>query len=158
MSRASLEAAIPEGDRILLDASTLISYLNGGEVTSTVGEHILDSWVRSGRNQAVVSMVSVMEVLVRPLRRGAAPYQTVIDFLTHFPHLEAIPVSFQVAQEAAWVRVTYGFKPPDALTIATGIAAQVGHLATNDANWKRLEPVTARVRVCYLGDHLPFPG
>lgn len=157
MSRASLENAIPEGDRVLLDASALIAYLNGGEPASSVADHIINDWVRTGRNEAVVSMISVMEVLIQPLRRGTEPYQTALEFLTHFPHMTAVPVTLQVAQEAASLRATYGFRPPDALTIGTGLAAQVGHLVTNDERWRRLQPIKSRVKVCYLAGFLPFP-
>ena len=103
--------------------------------------------------------MSINEVLVRPLRRGVGqPYQHVVDFLTRFPNLVSAPVDLAVAQEAASLRATYGFAAPDALVIATGIVSQVGHLVTNDAQWKRrLKPIARRIRVCYLADHLPFP-
>jgi hypothetical protein len=70
MSKASLESALPEGERLLLDTTTLIAYLDGGETVSPIATHIVDEFVRTGRNESIVSMVTVMEVLVRPLRQG----------------------------------------------------------------------------------------
>ena len=129
MSRASLVEAIPASDRLLLDASVLIAYLDGGERASTLAIQVIDDFVRSGRNSGIVSMISVMEVLVRPLRLGAPePYRHVMDFFASFPNLRPLAVDLVVAQEAASLRATYAFSPPDALTIATGIVAQVGHL------------------------------
>lgn len=159
MSRASLERALPDGDRILLDASTCIAYFGGLEQTSPVATYIIETLVQPGRNPAAVSTVTVMEVLVRPLRRGAGePYRHVIDFLTNFPHLAPVGVDLVVAQEAASLRATYGFAAPDALVIATGIVSQVGHLVTNDRQWQsKLRPIAQRIKVCYLADHLPFP-
>lgn len=102
-------------------------------------------------------MVSVMEILVRPLRLGAPePYQTALDFLAHFPNLHSIPLDIHMAQEAASLRATYNFSPPDSMTISTGILSQVGHLITNDDKWQQREPIVRRIRVCYLSDHLPF--
>lgn len=159
LTRDSLERAVPVGERILLDASALIAYLNGGELATPAAAHMVDEWVRAGRNRAAVSMVTVMEILVRPLRLGVAePYHTVMDFLTHFPNLRLVPVDVHVAQEAAGLRASYNLTPPDALTIATGISAQVSLLITNDQRWKqKLRPIAARIGVCYLDDHLPFP-
>ena len=159
MSQASLERALPDGKRILLDTSVLIAYLNGGDPVSPLAAHVVDELVRTGRNPALVSMVTVMEVLVRPLRLGpAAPYQHLLDFLTHFPHLEAGIIALPVAQEAASLRATYTPRPADALIVATGIVRQVAHLVTDDADWPRkLQPLARRIRVCRLSHHLPFP-
>lgn len=158
MSRGALERALPAGDRLLLDAAVLVAYLDGSEPVSRVATCVVDEFVRDGRNEGLVSMVTVMELLVRPLRRGPAGYRHALDFLTNFPHLRPVVVDLPVAQEAASLRATHNFRPPDALTIASGLVYQVGHLVTNDGDWKtRLTPIRRRVAVCYLADHLPFP-
>ena len=157
MSRKSIDQALPAGDRILLDSTTLIAYLNGGEPVSPLAAYLIDEFVRPGRNQAIVSMVTVMEVLVRPLRQGpGAPYQHVMDFLSSFPNLRPATIDLHIAQEAASLRATYNLRPPDALIVGTGIVTQVGHLVTNDATWQaKLRPISKRIAVCYLGEHLP---
>lgn len=101
-------------------------------------------------------MVTVMELLVHPLHRGpAAPYQHTLEFLSRFPYLSPVVIDFPMAQEAASLRATDNFRPADALIIATGLIAQVGHLVTNDVRWRqRLQPVRGRIQVCYLSDHL----
>lgn len=158
MSRAALERVVPAGDRLLLDAATLVAYLDGGEAVSPVAACVVDEFVRDGRNEGVVSMVTVMELLVRPLRHGRVGYRHALDFLTNFPNLRAAVIDLPVAQEAASLRASHNFRPPDALTIASGLVYQVGHLVTNDAGWKtRLAPIRQRVAACYLADHLPFP-
>ena len=63
MSLRSLERLLPSGDRLLLDGPRLIAYLNGGEPVSPVATCVIDAFVRSGRNEGLVSMVSVMELL-----------------------------------------------------------------------------------------------
>jgi hypothetical protein len=60
-----------------------------------------------------------------------------------------------MAQEAASLRATYSFSPPDAMTIATGMLVQVGHLVTNDDRWKgKLQPIAQRIKVRYLHDYI----
>jgi predicted nucleic acid-binding protein len=127
-----------------------------GEAISPLAMHVIDELVQPGRNPAVVSMISVMEVLVRPLRVGATgPYQHLIEFLSHFPNLRPMPVDLAVAQEAASLRAAFRLSTADALIVATGIVAQVHHLVTNDADWSRkLQPISGRIRVCHLGHHL----
>ncbi len=159
MSLQSLERALTPGERVLIDASTLISYLGGFEQTWVVAKHIVESFVRQGRNPAIYSTVTAMEVLVRPLRAGAPePYRHVVDFLTRFPNLRPLEVDLVVAQEAASLRASYNLAAPDALIVASGLVGQVGHLVTNDEQWKRkLRPIANRIKVCYLSDYLPFP-
>ncbi len=152
MSIASLEAAIPRDSRVLLDSTTLIAYLNGREVASALAEHVLDQLVERGRNEAVVSMVTVLEVLVRPLQKSPADYNHAMDFITRFPHLKAQPIDLGVAQEAASVRATQGLKTPDAIVVATAVVTQVGQLVTNDKRWKGVKD--SRIKIVYLGDHL----
>lgn len=97
-------------------------------------------------------MVTVMEVLVRPLRAGAPePYQHLLEFITQFPNLSTAPIDLPVAQEAASVRATFRLSAPDALIVATGLVSQVHHLVTNDGAWgRKLQPIAARIRVCQL--------
>jgi len=152
----SIDQVLNSGDRILLDASVLFAYFTGIESASHVATHLIDTNVSSGRNPAVVSAVTVMEILVRPLRRGVRePYEHIVDFLSRFPNLRVAPIDLAVAQEAASMRAAYNFSSPDALNIATGIIGQVGHLVTNDGQWKRkLQPIANRVAVCTLSDYM----
>ena len=153
MSIAELEQAIRAGARVLVDTSGLIAYLNGGEATTPVAVWVIDQLIQSGRNPGIVSMVSVMEVLVRPLQVGApGPYQHLQDFLTCFPNLTAAPVELAVAQEAGSLRAMFRLATPDALIVATGLVSQVHHLVTDDAEWiRKLQPLQGRIRVCLLG-------
>jgi len=158
MRGPGLDQAIPPGDRVLLDSTVLLAYFNGNEPISPLSIQILDDFVRRGRNEAVVSMVTVMEILIRPLRQSTGTYRHVIDFLRNFPHLRPVDIDLVVAQEAASLRAIYNFAPPDALIIGSGIVTQVGHLVTNDSAWRtRLRPISARIRVCCLSDYLTSP-
>jgi predicted nucleic acid-binding protein len=148
-----LSDRLPAGDRVLLDSSVLAAYFDGGERTSALAAELIDEHVRSGRNPAVVSMVSVMETLIRPLRRLPAGHATVLAFLRGMPNLAAAPVDLDVVAEAATLRVAFGLAAPDALIAATGFAAGVAHLVTNERAWRaRLEPLRDRSAVLILAD------
>jgi predicted nucleic acid-binding protein len=115
----------------------------------------VDNFVKHGRNVAVVSPVTAMEILVKPLRDAPKGAIHVHDFLSHWPNLSLLPIDLHVAQEAASLRATHNFKLPDALIIATGIVSRVAHLVTNDSEWRtRLAPMKSRVKVTGLRDFI----
>ena len=158
MSEPSLARVVPEGDRILVDTTVLAAFLDASDATHPVARHVLDEMVARGRNSAVVSMVSVMEILVRPLRMSPPGHHTVLAFLRTHPNLECMPIDLQIAQEAAHLRAEKNLRPPDALIVGTGLAAQVGHLVTNDHSWSgKLSSMSSRIAVVQLSEHLPFP-
>lgn len=155
MTIASLEQALPAGDRLLLDTTALAAYLDATEATHDVARYVIEVLVGSGRNPAIVSMITVMEILVRPLRATPHGHHTVMAFIRGQANLTAVPVDLQVAQDAASLRAAQRFSPPDALIIGTGLATQVGHLVTNDRDWARkLTGLESRIRVCTLADHV----
>ena len=76
--------------------------------------------VEAGRQRAITSTVTVMELTVRPWRLGrpaiAREYEAL---LIHFPHLILADVTRDVARRAARLRARYRLRPADALQAAT---------------------------------------
>lgn len=158
MSKATLLGAIAEGDRLLLDTTIVAAYLDGTDATHEVARYVLRDLIETGRNAAVVSMVTVMEILVRPMRSTPSGHHTVMAFLRTFPNLDCVPVDLQVAQDAAHLRADRRLSPPDALIVGTALAAQVRHVVTNDRAWSsKLAPMSERLSVVLASAHLPFP-
>lgn len=158
MSESSLLTAIAEGDRLLLDTTVLAAFLDATDATHPVARFVLRELVETGRNPAVVSMVTVMEILVRPMRTVPPGHHTVLAFLRTHPNLTCAPVDLQVAQDAAHLRADRKFALPDALIVGTGLATQVRHLVTNDHDWStKLASMAARISVVRMSEHLPFP-
>jgi predicted nucleic acid-binding protein len=158
VSESSLLEVIAEGDRLLLDTTVLAAFFDANDSTHPVAAYILKELVATGRNPGVVSMVTVMEILVRPMRAVPPGHHTVLGFLRTHPNLVCAPVDLQVAQDAAHLRADKRFAPPDALIVGTGLATQVRHLVTNDQDWsKRLATMSARISVVRTSSHLPFP-
>ena len=158
MSLPSLLEAIHEGDRVLLDTTVLAAYLDATDATHPIARHVLDELVATGRNTAVVSMVTVMEILVRPMRAAPPSTHTVLEFLRTQPNLTCVSIDLAVAQEAAYVRAESRLAPPDALIVGTGLAAGVHRIVTNDHAWSgRLAALSSGIAVVQMSEHLPFP-
>jgi predicted nucleic acid-binding protein len=136
MKPAALDAAIPAGAMVLLDTSTVLAYLSGAEPASAVAASVIDGFVASGRNPAIVSAITMMETLVRPMRAASSTaIRLVDDFLLRFPNLRVDPVTAAVAREAARIRAATAAPTPDALILATAVAASAKVIVGNDRSW-----------------------
>jgi len=127
----------------------LIAYLEGGRDITEAATLLFDGWVQSGRNRALVSSISAMELLVGPLR-ASHTVEEYLDFLQRFSNLECVPVDIAVAEQAAILRARHGIKPPDALIIGTAVAARADAIVTNDGAWLKVSPKP----VVLLGDYV----
>lgn len=156
MSRASLEEAIPAEAPILLDSSTILAYLSGQEAVSPAAAVVLDAFVASGRNRAVISAITVTEVLVRPFRAASdSAIRAVEAFLGHFPNLAVAPVDFGTAREAARIRALSAAPTPDASILACGRAAGARVAVANDARWARIiDRAALELELCHLDVHV----
>jgi predicted nucleic acid-binding protein len=123
---------IADGERLTLDTSSLICYLNDWEEASPAARGIVDGLVASGRCDAVIASATVAELLVQPIRLGRAIVDGVIGFLDSLDQLQIRSADFLVAAEAARVRAETGVPLPDALVIATAVLTSSDVLVTND--------------------------
>jgi predicted nucleic acid-binding protein len=112
---------------------------------------ILDSW-EAGSHQGVTSIISLAEVLVKPLRDGnnvaAEDYRRL---LTTFPNLRLYDVNRGIAEAAARFRAVHGQPMPDMIQVATAIIAGATGFITNDPAFKRIEDV----EILILDDVVP---
>jgi predicted nucleic acid-binding protein len=139
MTPAALGAAIPAGATLLLDTSAVLAYLSGSEPASAVAASIIDGYVASGRNAAIVSTITVTEALVRPIHAASATaIRLVEDFLLRFPNMRIEPVTVAVAREAARIRAATAAPTPDALIIATAVIASARVVVGNDRTWPNI--------------------
>ncbi|MBC8080169.1 MAG: PIN domain-containing protein [Gorillibacterium sp.] len=125
-------------NKIALDTNMFIyvfeQHLEFGEKAKALLEQ-----VENGVISAVASAVSLTEILVKPIREGNLNLEKQYKLLfTHFPNLSIIPIDNSIAERAAYLRGIYGLKTPDALIVASAIAAGAELFITNDL---RLEQV-----------------
>jgi predicted nucleic acid-binding protein len=123
---------------VALDTSPLIYYIE----TNPNYIHLVDPFfdaVDRGEIQVVTSTISLVEVLVHPLRQGnvslAQQYQTLLSNTRGF---SVMPVSPTIAQAAAHIRATYNLKTPDAIQIATSLEVGASFFVTNDPVFRRV--------------------
>jgi predicted nucleic acid-binding protein len=89
--------------------------------------------------RVVTLVVTLLEVLVYPLRRGnrilAQQYR---DILFNEEGLKTIEMSPAIAEVAAQLRATYNLKTPDSIQMATAISGGASFFLTNDARLSSL--------------------
>jgi len=154
VSRTTLEAAIPSAATIVLDSSALLAYLDGGEAVSPIATILIDEFVATGRNEAVVSTLTVTETLVRPMRAASSAVELVEAFLRHFVNLRVEPVTFEIAREAARIRAATALRTPDALILATAVVSGAQSVVTNDGRWSTaIDGANLGLVLCRLDEH-----
>ncbi len=131
-----------------LDTTPLIYFIEENptylERVSTFFEALDD-----GEFYAVTSMVTLIEVLVHPLRRNdAALARRYQEILLNAGGLSTLPLSREVAEGAARLRATHNLRTPDAIQMATAVNAGASFFLTNDS---RL-PSLANLRVLVLDE------
>jgi predicted nucleic acid-binding protein len=135
VSLSALERAIPSGELLLLDTSAIASYFTN-EATSHAATVIIDSFIRSGRNRAVISSVTATELLVRPARAGRRDLANAITrFLRYFPNLEVAAIDLTIAVVAAEIRALAGMATADALIVACGLDRSAATAVSDDRGW-----------------------
>jgi len=155
VSRTTLEAAIPAAATIVLDSSTVLAYLDGGEAVSPIATILIDEFVATGRNEAVVSTLTVTETLVRPMRAASTSAVELVEaFLRHFANLRVEPVSFEIAREAARIRAATALRTPDAMILATAVVSGAQSVVTNDGRWSTaIDGANLDLTICRLDEH-----
>lgn len=145
------ESRIAPHARLVIDTSVLVAHITGTEVVSEVASLILDGFIGTGRNEGVISSLSLGEVLVRPARAGRA--REIGLGILDMPGLSVRSVDFLVAAEAARVRAGTSLGMPDAIVIATGVLTSSSILVTNDRRLAVAAPrVVPEMQVCLLSD------
>src|SRR4051794_27652380 len=101
MGTAQLDAVLGDAQRAFVDSSTCIAYLSTHELVHTQARHVFER-IRSDTDRLAgyTSVVSVAELLIRPIRSGSNDVSTVHSFLRTFPNLSIIDVDFEIAQQA----------------------------------------------------------
>ncbi len=102
-----------------------------------------------GEITVVTSVVTLVETLVLPLRKGntelADQYRNI---LFNTGNLSTIMLSQEIAEEAAQLRALHNFRGLDAIQIATAIDASASCFLTND---RQLQKASA-IQVLVLDD------
>lgn len=129
---------ILNGKTILLDTNCFIYYFEDNPKYSNKLEKIFTD-IESGNNEAFMSIISFMEILVKPKKDNNVFIENRYKLmLTNYPNLSIIDMEYNIADIASRLRANYKIKTPDAIIIATGIYMNVDYIITNDIRLKNI--------------------
>lgn len=127
------------GKTVGLDTAPLIFFIEGHPIFADLIRPFFQS-VDRGEVHVVTSVVTLIEVLVHPLRHGneslAHEYN---DILLSSANISTMPVTPAIAQAAAELRAEQKLKTPDAIQIATALTHRSTHFLTNDRDFGVLQ-------------------
>jgi len=132
---------ISEGQIIGIDTMVFIYHLEDHPDFATITERLFDA-VEKGKFHAITSLITLLEILVKPKKEGltkvVSDYR---DLLLTFQNLKFIPVDLRVTDLASTLRAKYSIRTPDAIQIATAIAEGAAAFITNDDQLKKVNEI-----------------
>ena len=117
---------------VVLDTNALIYFLQGTAPYFDLVETLFDE-IEAGRLRCGVSVISQLELLVKPLTDSKIDALDEISlFLDGFPNLQILPVSRETAAEAARIRAVTGLGVADSIIAATAVVEGFDCIVGND--------------------------
>lgn len=127
------------GKLVAFDTAPLIYYIEEHPDYLTLADELFSAF-DTGLAQAVTSVLTLQEVLVKPLRDGSPDVaDNYRQILTNSANVALEVIDESICESAAQLRANYVWlRTPDALQIATAIKHGAQIIVTNDERWKRL--------------------
>ncbi len=127
--------------RIGLDSNLFIYLFEGSGPEAVLVGELLDA-ISTGSARGVLSTLAVAEILTGPIRAGdTAMAERYRDELQSIDGLDIVPLSVDIAADAAVLRGTGGAALADAIHLATARAAGATALVTNDRGMRSIPHV-----------------
>jgi len=99
-----------------------------------------------GEFRVVTSLVTLIEVLVHPLREGQQDLaQQYRDVLLLSANLTPVPLDEQIAEQAAELRARHKLRTPDAIQVATALRSGAAWFLTSDADLPEIAGISTLV-------------
>lgn len=140
----AVKLSLPTIKRLALDTAPLIYYIEKDANYFDSMKKIMRYISRSTHITAYASVMTLKEVLVKPLTSGdtalAEEYESI---LTDNDQLQLMEVTPAIARKAAELRAIYkkGLKPLDAVHVATAIVSECEVFLTNDDELKKIKEI-----------------
>ena len=136
------------GKTIALDTSPFIFFIEKHATYADVLRPFFQA-VDRGESQILTSAVTLLEVLVHPIRHGdEALAHQYNDILLTSDNISTIPVTPSTAQTAAELRAEHDLKTPDAIHLATALDHNAAAFLTNDRDFPQID----RIEILKLRD------
>ena len=139
------------GKAVAFDTSPLVYYIEQHPQYWQTTDDLFNA-IDSGDAKGMTSVLTLLEVLVQPIRSGrldlANQYRQLLERsrgISLFPVLgDTCEVSARLRAKYEWLRT------PDAIQVATALQHGAEMMVTNDDRWRRL----TEIRVVVLSDYL----
>lgn len=131
---------------IAFDTVLLIYYIEENPDYLPLADELFGA-IDTGLARAITSVLTLQEVLVKPLREGqrelADRYR---ELLTNSANLMLHVVDQSICETAAQLRAKYNWlRTPDAIQIATAMKHGAQVIVTNDDQWSRVSEIPVAV-------------
>ena len=140
------------GKVVFFDTAPLIYFIEKNSRYLDVVKPVIELVV-SQQAKGMTSTITLLEVLVLPLREGnkklAEKYKTI---LLSSNDLETCEISNVISERAAIIRAKYGFKTPDSIQLVTAIVRKADYFLTNDTALKQVNEIKVIVLEEYLSN------
>ncbi len=139
------------GKFVAFDTSPLIYYIEQQPQYSPITDDLFDA-IHRGNARGMTSVLTLLEVLVQPLRSGrldlANEYRR---FLATSTGITMFPVDADIGELSAKLRSKYQWiRTPDAIQVATALRNGAELIVTNDDRWRRLTEIPVAVLKDFL--------
>jgi predicted nucleic acid-binding protein len=127
----ALEEFFARHKQVGMDPVVFIYHLEDHPRYARLTQPLFEAW-EEGRTYGVASVITLVELLVKPKREGKREVaRDYLELLSTYPNLTIVTIDLKVADLAAELRAKYGIRTPDALQLAAALQAGAGGFITN---------------------------
>lgn len=126
------------GQLVLIDTNIIIYLTDAIQPYADLARGVFRG-LEAGNFSALISLVSIAEVVCGPLRKGMKePAFRARDYLLNFPNTECAPVDEEaIAAVGLDTRVRWDrLRAVDAVIVASGLVRGVNRFLSNDLRWR----------------------
>jgi predicted nucleic acid-binding protein len=138
--------------RVCIDTAPVIYFIEKHPKYLNVVKPVFTE-IEAGNIDAITSTITLLEVLVQPLRIGnetlAERYR---EILLYSENLTTFEIVHEVTEMAAKLRAKYTIRTPDAIQIAAGVLYGAVKFVTNDSLLKKVPDIKVLVLDDFLED------
>jgi predicted nucleic acid-binding protein len=120
-----------QGKTVGLDTAPLIYFIEENPIYFEPARLFFEAMDRD-EYSVVTSTVTLLEVLVHPLRNNNATLAADYRDILLSSKLMTIDISSEIAEQAARLRAAHNIRTPDAIQIGAALHAGATHFLTND--------------------------
>ena len=136
---------LPASGTIYLDANCFIYSVERIDPYREILDALWQA-VSAGKFTVATSELTLLEVLIKPLKVGDASTAAAFRIiLRRSPEVSMLPITQSILEEAAKLRATMSFKTPDAIHAATALSQGCVLFVTNDGAFRRLSDLKVTV-------------